>query len=32
MNDRGLLRKFDADRYVKMIEELKIGLVADEPA
>ena len=32
MNDRGLLRKFDADRYVKMIEELKIGRVADEPA
>ncbi|MCX6578250.1 MAG: deoxyribodipyrimidine photo-lyase [Candidatus Aminicenantes bacterium] len=32
MNDRGLLRKFDADRYVKMIEELKIGLVADEMA
>ncbi len=32
MNDRGLLRKFDADRYVKMIEQLKIGLVADESA
>jgi len=32
MNDRGLLRKFDADRYVKMIEEPKIGLVADEKA
>jgi deoxyribodipyrimidine photo-lyase len=32
MNDRGLLRKFDADRYVKMIEQLKVGSAVDGPA
>jgi len=32
MNDRGLLRKFDADLYVKMIDQLKAGAVVDGPA
>jgi deoxyribodipyrimidine photo-lyase len=30
MNDRGLLRKFDADRYVKMIEERKASQAASQ--